>query len=172
MNKYVTVAVVSIVGIVVLLAVIITSNVRFSSIDHRPRLRVFSGAYAIYSGKVFAIFTTQSLVFSIHVLDYNETHAYVSIYSNMFGQEGKITAWIPLDDPWSKLLNATSHHEETEYISELGVRDCYVYLNETSGSLAMVYIDKQTLWPLKFKLKHEAGFIVEVELVDSNVFKK
>lgn len=136
-----------------------------------PSVKVFDGAYAVYKAEM-QFFAAVTAYIDLRVVSYNETHALVRYSMNVWGnaREGLVTAdrRRPLLPP--ELENPVLRNEETEYIDELGVRSCLVYVSRLKDGDVVVYIDKETMWPLKIVLDY--GFYsVTLRLVEGNVLQ-
>jgi hypothetical protein len=142
---------------------------------------LFKGAYAKYHGETIVLFVPVKLDMRLEVLDYNSTHAKLLMYTLMStplgSREFQNITWSDLTKKSYEIEGATlkrSYEQET-YIEGLGTRKCTVYEYEfTPGNLIIVFIDKETAWPIKMTFTTEAtqsmpGLSIDLKIVESNI---
>lgn len=143
------------------------------SLPHYPWL--FQGAYSTYTGNVTLIFIPVQVDVRLQVMDYNSTHAklFTLMRVTALGSttENSTTAWFSFRDKNIAWPGATFNqtYEGDYYIAGYGVRHCYVVENVGSGLRGMLYIDSQTLWPLKLRLEMEPAFSLDLNINETNI---
>ncbi len=117
---------------------------------------VFKGAYAEYEGSTVVGLSPATVKLRLQVLDHNGTHAELLFHleTNVMGaiQEQDEVEWLPLDNPFSE-FSVTC--EKAIYIEGLGVRDCIVCEHHEKDVTTILYVDKQTLWPIQIVLVND-----------------
>lgn len=137
---------------------------------------MFKGAYANYEGSTSLMGYSFDFTVKLQVLDFNDTHIQMSTYFKMGSSvgesvENETSAWVPKEsmnfvNAFSQESNMTKSYEAT-----LGNRACIVYEYATDGPSVVVYVDKQTGWPLKMSMSMNEGFpmSLDINLKDTNI---
>jgi hypothetical protein len=153
--------------------VIVVAGAYWYSMPLYPWL--FQGAYSTYSGNTTILFVPVQIEVRLQVMDYNTTHAklFTLLRLSALGTttENSTTAWFSFRDKnfvWpSATFNQT--YEGDYYVEGYGVRHCYVAENVGTGLKGLLYIDSQTLWPLKLRLEMQPAFGLDLNLVETNI---
>jgi hypothetical protein len=144
---------------------------------------LFKGAYAKYHGETTVLFVTVKVDMRLEVVDYNSTHAkllmYVKMDTPLGSREFQNTTWSDLTKKSYEIggLELKRTYEQETYIEGFGTRKCTVYEYESlsnPGSLMIVYIDKETAWPIKITLTTEATqniseMSIDLKITESNI---
>ena len=153
---------------------------------------LFKGAYAKYEGSTsvklesiegFGDFDVSfDMSVKMEVLDFNNTHAYMSTSFKMIPSVGETaedenSTWVELSkvgfvNAFSE-SNVTNSYDATMDFGSLGTRSCTVYEFATDGPTMTVYIDKAIGWPLKMKAsmagEDSLSLSLDINLVDTNI---
>jgi len=120
---------------------------------------LFKGAYANYYGETTALFISVKLTVRLEVVDFNETHAklltYLKMDTPLGSREFQNTTWSDLTKKSYEMegYNLKRSYDQEVYIENLGTRQCIIYEFESTrgGGTMTLYVDKQTMWPIKMK---------------------
>jgi hypothetical protein len=162
--------------IVVALACVIVAAVAgayWYSLPHYPWL--FQGAYSTYGGNYTVLFIPIQFEVRLQVMDYNTTHAklFTLLKVTALGTttENSTTAWFSFRDKNFAWPGATFNqtYEGDYYIEGYGLRHCYVAENVSPGGKGLLYIDSQTLWPLKLRLEALPVVGLDLNMVETNI---
>jgi hypothetical protein len=143
------------------------------SLPHYPWL--FKGAYSTYTGNATLIFVPVQFEVELQVLDYNSTHAklltLVKVSALGSTTENSTTAWFSFNEKNFAWPGATFNQTSEGYydIEGYGRRYCYVVESVGSGVEVLIYIDSQTLWPLKFRLEMQPAFTLDLLINETNI---
>ncbi len=143
------------------------------SLPHYPWL--FQGAYSTYTGNATLIFVPVQFEVRLEVIEYNATHAKLFTLMRLTAlgttTENSTTAWFSYRDKNFAWPGATFNqtYEGDYYIEGYGVRHCYVAENVGTGLKALLYIDSQTLWPLKLRMEMQPAFSLDLLIDKTNI---
>jgi len=143
---------------------------------------LFVGAYADYEGETSVMGFSFSFRMNLEVLDFNDTHAYMSTSFKMESSTGETvenetSTWVELSsfsfmDAFSE-NNLKASYDATVDFGSLGARSCTVYEYATDGPTMTIYVDKEIGWPLKMKatMTGEGSISLDlyINLVDTNI---
>lgn len=143
---------------------------------------LFKGAYAKYEGSTSVIGFEFDFSANLEVLDFNNTHVYLSTSFKMGSSLGETaeesnSAWVELNqigfmDAFSE-GNVTSTYDATVDFGSLGTRACTVYEYITDGPTMSIYVDKVIGWPLKMKAsmtgEGSLSLNLDINLVNTNI---
>lgn len=143
------------------------------SLPHYPWL--FQGAYAIYEGNTTIIFIPVEFEARVQVMEYNATHARFFLLVNMtalgISSDNSSSVWFSFREKavaWpGATLNQT--YEGDFLIEGYGVRHCYVSENVSPAGKGLIYVDSQTLWPLKLRFEATSAIGLDILLVETNI---
>lgn len=143
---------------------------------------LFKGAYAKYYGETTVLITIK-LDVQLEVVDYNSTHAklleYVKVDTPLGSQESQNVTWVDLTKKSYEVEGWTleTTYEQEVYLEDFGTRKCVIYEYEstsTPGTLMKMYVDKETVWPVKMTFTTEAtetipGMSIDLTITESNI---
>jgi hypothetical protein len=143
------------------------------SLPHYPWL--FQGAYSVYEGNTTLLFIPVEFQARLQVMEYNTTHAKVFMLVNMtafgFSSVNSTSVWFSLKDKnftWpGSSFNQT--YEGDYYIEGFGVRHCYVAENISPAGKVLIFIDSQTLWPIKLRFEALSAVSMDIYMVETNI---
>ncbi len=136
---------------------------------------LFEGAYADYEGGATVVFVPVNMKVHIEVVNYNSTHAKLLMHSEVEAlgvtQTFDNTTWVNLKN--ENYLVSGKHpdkvYDKTIYIEGFGKRNCKVFEYKEENSVTRVYVDKQTIWPVKIELVDPDVGTIELTLKDTNI---
>lgn len=155
------------------LVLAVVAGMYWYSLPHYPWL--FKGAYSTYSGNATVLFIPMQLNVRLEVMDYNSTHAKIFTLLKLTAlgitTENSTTAWFSFKDKNFAWPGATFNqtYEGDYYIEGYGARHCYVAENVGSGLKGILYIDSQTLWPLKLRLEMSPSVGIDMVINETNI---
>jgi hypothetical protein len=138
---------------------------------------LFKGAYAKYHGEASILFMTVKLDMRLEVVDYNSTHVKILMYMKMDtplgSREFQNVTWSSLTGKsygveGSKLKRV---YEQEVFVEGFGTRKCVIYEYESSSERIIVYVDKETAWPIKitFTFENMPGVSIDLKITESNI---
>ncbi|MEM2104112.1 MAG: hypothetical protein QW717_04400 [Candidatus Bathyarchaeia archaeon] len=173
--------------ILIVTLVIVVAVVGYWFLSRSPGYSwLFRGAYSKYYGETTvprgdALVRVQ-MNLRIEVLNFNKTHAKILFYMKVETpweiQEYQNLTWSDLSRKSYEMEGFTlkKTYEQETYIENFGVKVCIIYEFESQkmGTIMTLYVDKQTFWPLKFKLTTEAihnmpAISLDLNLMETNI---
>jgi len=141
---------------------------------------LFKGAYAKYHGETTILFVTVKLDMRLEVVDYNSTHAkilmYMKVGTPLGSQELQNVTWVDLTKKSYEIEGPEPKrvYEQEIYIEDFGTRKCTIYEYEsTPGNLMVIYIDKESVWPIKITFTIETQDMprisIDLKITESNI---
>jgi hypothetical protein len=166
--------VVLVIAVLALLILALATAYWYMSRPQYPWL--FKGAYAVYKGIRHEFFFFQNVTLGLKVVDFNRTHAKILLYAEITEPAG--LASTRTDRMWEVIyvdLTRRSYssekfrlervYEEKMHIEGLGVRKLKVYVFERM----VMYVDSETLWPVKVTYRGPFDFRVDLNMVETNI---
>jgi hypothetical protein len=191
------ISLIAVIAVIVIIGALFVSAFISSPQDQESWL--FKGAYAKYEGSAsvsaedIGMFDMSlSIDFNVRqeVVDFNSTHALVSIsfqMSSSFGEfggetvENQESAWVRLSELGLMTafedVNLTNSYESTVDINGFGTRTCMVYEYSISdeGLTMKVYVDKAITWPMKMTISmtnmelSDGKLELDINIVETNI---
>lgn len=168
-----------IIGVSILVLIVIVAIVYWFFLMPSAKYPwLFEGAYGKYTGEMSVMGMTINMTVRMEVLEFNETHAkllgYIKVATPFGSQEFQNTTWVDLTTETFEMEGYTlkNTYEQEVYVENLGTRTCTVYEFEGENqSMMVMYVDKQTLWPIKMKLTSTTTPSVSLDLniVETNI---
>jgi len=153
--------------------VAVVAGVYWYSLPHYPWL--FQGAYALYEGDTTVLFIPVELEARLQVMEYNSTHARIFMWVNMtvlgISSQNSTSVWFSYKDKVFSWPGASFNqtYEGDYYIEGYGVRHCYVSESVSPAGKGLIYIDSQTLWPVKLQFEAPPAVSLDINLVETNI---
>jgi len=147
----------------------------------RPQAKypwLFEEAYGKYTGETSVMGITISVTMRLEVLEFNDTHAkllnYIKVVTPFGSQEFQNTTWVDLTKETYETEGYTlkRSYDQDIYVENFGTRACTVYEFEGENqSMTIMYVDKETFWPIKIKLTSTGtqAMSLDLNLVDTNI---
>jgi hypothetical protein len=143
------------------------------SLPHYPWL--FQGAYSVYEGNATVLFIPVEFQARLQVMEYNATHAKVFTMVNMtalgVSSTNSTSVWFSFEEKnfaWPG-ADFSQTHEGDYYIEGFGVRHCFVAESVSPVGEGLIFIDSQTLWPIKLRFEAMSAISVDIYMVETNI---
>jgi len=137
---------------------------------------LFKGAFAEYKGETHILLFSVEVTLRLEVVEFNKTHAkiltYTKIKTPLETSEDQTVAWIDLTNKAYKTEESKLErvYEEERYIEGVGVRKVIVYEFKYKDTTEMMYVDKETFWPVKITIKDDRlGFKLDLNIAETNI---
>ncbi|MCE4619786.1 MAG: hypothetical protein F7C33_02055 [Desulfurococcales archaeon] len=136
---------------------------------------LFRGAYADYEGQgTVAIFPVK-MKMHLEVVDYNETHARLLMRATVstmgINKTSTNVTWVDLwkEDYLVSGKQPDKVYDETINVKGIGELKCRVFEYHEDSSVTRIYVDKNTLWPVKFEFEEPGLGSLELTITKSNI---
>ena len=136
---------------------------------------LFRGAYADYEGQgTIAIFPVK-MKMHLEVVDYNKTHARLLMRATVstmgINKTSTNVTWVDLrkEDYLVSGRQPDKVYDETINVEGIGELKCKVFEYHEESSVTRVYVDENTLWPVKFEFEEPGLGSLELTITESNI---
>ena len=168
--------IVSSIVIIIVVAIIISYWFFLKPLPKYPWL--FEGAYGKYTGETNIMGMTINVTLRMEVLEFNDTHAkilnYIKVITPFGSQEFQNITWADLTEEIYEMEGYTlkNTYDQEIYTEKFGTRTCTVYEFEGENqSMTIIYVDKETFWPIKIKLTSTGttAMSLDLDLIETNI---
>jgi hypothetical protein len=147
--------------------------VKLTSSQKYPWL--FKGAYADYEGIATITFFNINMKVHIEVVDCNETHAKLLMRATVsamgVNETSTNTTWVDLRNE-NYIVSGKKPdkvYDETINVKGIGKLDCKVYEYHEDSSVTRIYVDKETVWPVKMEFEEPTIGTLTLTITDTNI---